>query len=95
MVGIKFKDSAVTIYNSGTLIDNTLGVDVVPLTGIVTVESSDTSLIEGGDFTVYDGSMHFIGLDIVSGATGTCTITASMTIGDKLYSDSCVVTLQR
>lgn len=91
IVGITLSQHTKTIQNSGMLIDNIIDFTMCPLTATVTITSSDTSVISGGDVDYYDNNLYFIALDIVS--NGTATVTASITIGEQTYSDSCVVTV--
>ena len=91
IVGITLAEHTKTIYNGGMLIDNIIDFTMVPLTASVTITSSDTAVISGGDVDYYDSDLYFIELDIV--ANGVTTITASITVGEQTYSDSCVVTV--
>lgn len=93
MVGIEFVQHTKTIDSSSTMIDDLIDLSkFVPSTVDVTVTSSNTSVIRSGSLFI-SGDTYAIALDTVGISAGLTTITASITIGDEIYSDSCDVTV--
>lgn len=93
LVGIRLDEHTKTIHTGGTTIDDTITFTMIPLTANVTITSSDTTIISGGEVDYYDRDFYFIALDSDYQSYGTTTITASITVGENTYSDSCVVTV--
>lgn len=93
MVGIEFVQHTMTIDSSSMTINDLIDLSkFVPSTANVTVTSSNTSVIRGGSLFI-SGNTYSIELDITGMSAGVTTITASITIGDETYADSCVVTV--
>lgn len=93
MVGIEFVQHTMTIDSSSMMINDLIDLSkFVPSTANVTVTSSNTSVIRGGSLFI-TGDTYAIELDITGMSVGVTTITASIIIGDEIYSDSCVVTV--
>lgn len=94
MVNITLAEHTKTINTSGMLVDDTIAIStIVPLTATITITSSNTAVISGGSIVFSsEDDYYYIALDIVS--TGTTTVTASMVVGDEIYSDSCNITVR-
>ena len=93
MVDIEFVQHTMPIDSSSTMINDLISLSkFVPSTANVIVTSSNTSVIRGGNLFI-TGNTYSIELDTVGMSVGVTTITASITIGDEIYADSCVVTV--
>ena len=77
------------------IIDNIIELSFLPLTATdIEVESSDTSVIDGGYIYFDDDDdyrIYFLSLNVEG--NGTCTVTVKMTFADEVYSDSCEITV--
>lgn len=93
--GIKLAEHTKTISLSDMIIDDIIELSFLPLTATgIEVESSDTSVIDGGYIYFDDDDdyrIYFVALEVEG--NGTCTVTVKMTFAGEVYSDSCEVTV--